>query len=74
VVSRRGALTLLEAVAGATPPGTSPIDLAVSRSSSYLYSLAGGTISIFGVSGRGRLRNLGVITGLPATTVGMAAR
>jgi 6-phosphogluconolactonase (cycloisomerase 2 family) len=73
-VAPDGSLALLAAVAGATPAGTAPIDLALSRNSSYLYSLASGTISIFRVSGQGSLTRVGVVVGLPATTAGLAAR
>jgi 6-phosphogluconolactonase (cycloisomerase 2 family) len=69
-----GSLQLLYAVAGNTPPMTNPIDLALSRNSSWLYSLATGTITTFRTSPQGTLTRVDVVTGLPATTAGLAAR
>jgi 6-phosphogluconolactonase len=73
-VAPDGALQLIDAVAGTTPAMTNPIDLALSRNSSWLYSLATGTISIFRTSPQGKLTSVGVVTGLPPTTAGLAAR
>jgi hypothetical protein len=74
LVRRDGSLALLNPVAGRTPPGTPAIDLALSVNSSYLYSLAGGTISVFRVSAFGTLALVQVVTGLPSSTAGLAAR
>ena len=73
-VAQDGSLSLLNGVAGSTPAGTSPIDLALSAGSQYLYSLASGTISEFQVSTDGSLTPVGTVTGLPTSTVGLAAR
>jgi hypothetical protein len=73
-VSPDGSLTLLAAVAGETPAGTNPIDMALSRNSSFLYSLATGTVSAFRVGADGALTNAGVFDGLPTTAAGLAAR
>ncbi len=73
-VGSDGSLSLLNPVAGTTPAGTSPIDLALSAGSQFLYSLASGTISEFHVAADGSLAPIGSITGLPTSTVGMAAR
>lgn len=73
-VAPGGALTLIDAIAGTTPTGTAPTDMALSRNSTFLYSVATGTISSFRISSNGALKNLGVISGLPATLVGLAAR
>jgi 6-phosphogluconolactonase len=73
-VRRDGSLRLLEAVAGRTPAGTPAIDLDLSVNSKYLYSLAGGTISVFRVSRNGNLARVQVVTGLPSSTAGLAAR
>jgi 6-phosphogluconolactonase (cycloisomerase 2 family) len=73
-VAPDGSLSLLNGTAGSTPAGTSPIDLALSAGSQYLYSLASGTISGFRVAADGSLTPVGSITGLPTSTVGLAAR
>jgi 6-phosphogluconolactonase len=73
-VHRDGSLTLISAVAGRTPPGTPAIDLALSANSRYLYSLAGGTISVFRVSPNSSLAPVQVVTGLPPSTAGLVAR
>ena len=73
-VGRDGTLTLLSAVAGQTPAGTATIDLAFSVNSKYLYALASGTISLFQVSADGSLTGAQVVSGLPLSTVGLAAR
>jgi 6-phosphogluconolactonase len=73
-VARDGSLRVLNAAAGSTPPNTPAIDLALSVNSRYLYSLAGGTISAFRVASDGALMPVQVVTGLPASAAGMAAR
>lgn len=78
-VSKAGVLTILDAngetaVFGA---GTSPLDLAVSHNSRFLYALNAGAhgIGVARIHGDGSLTVLsGGITGLPAGTVGLAAR
>ena len=78
-VSKAGALTLLDA-SGETAvfgAGTAPADLAVSHNSQFLYSRNGGarSIGVARIHGDGSLTVLGGgISGLPAGTVGLAAR
>ena len=71
-----GALTLLDAdgETGLTGPG--PIDMALTRSSRFLYSLnsGDGTISGFRVTADGGLAPIGGASGLPAAATGLAAR
>ena len=72
-VAADGSLKLVEAAAGRSPGGAT--DLALSRNSSYLYLLARGTVTTFGVrKDTGALTNLGVAIGMPATLTGLAAR
>jgi 6-phosphogluconolactonase len=73
-VAQDGSLALINGVAGSTPAGTSPQDLALSAGSQYLYNLASGTISEFQVAADGSLTPIGSITGLPASTVGLQAQ
>jgi 6-phosphogluconolactonase len=78
-VSKVGTLSILDtngetAVFGA---GTAPADLAVSHNSRFLYARNGGAraIGVARINGNGSLTVLGGgITGLPAGTVGLAAR
>lgn len=76
-VDNAGNLTILDAdgKTGDTPPGSATIDLAFNSSSKYLYALSGGTnvITAFERNSDGSLDNLGSV-GLPASTVGLAAR
>ena len=58
-MAQDGSLTLFNGTAGSTPMGTSPIDLALSAGSQYLYSLASGTISEFRVAADGSLTSIG---------------
>jgi 6-phosphogluconolactonase (cycloisomerase 2 family) len=73
-VASNGSLTLLNAVAGNTTPGGGPTDLALDANSSHLYALAGTTISAFSIGPDGALMPIGVVSGLPPTAVGLAAR
>jgi 6-phosphogluconolactonase (cycloisomerase 2 family) len=61
-------------VAGQT--GASPTDLDLSRNSRYLYTMDGGTdaISSFQVKEDGSLVKIDFDEGLPASSVGIAAR
>lgn len=67
-----GSLQLLAAAAGSTPANA--VDLALSRNSTYLYSLAGETISVFRASPNGALTNLQVVTLPNPTLAGLAAQ
>ena len=71
-----GSLMLLDADGVTAPTGAGPLDLALSRSSRFLYSLNGGVPEIqgFAVDGDGSLAVLGAVGGLPAGSVGLAAR
>jgi 6-phosphogluconolactonase len=71
-----GSLTLLDADGKTANTGATPIDMALAKGSRLLYSLAAGVPQIDGfvVSGDGSLEPLGSVGGLPAGTVGLAAR
>jgi 6-phosphogluconolactonase (cycloisomerase 2 family) len=61
--------------AGLTGEGSSPIDAAVSRDGQYLYVLNGGTdsVSVLAIDTHGDLSEVGQVTGLAASSVGIAA-
>jgi len=73
-----GSLQLLNAdgITGRTGVGSTPIDLALTRDSRYLYSLnsGDGTIGAFLVNADGSLQALPGLSGLPAGANGLAAR
>lgn len=73
-IDKDGAITLLEAQAGLTGDGSSPIDMALSNNGRYLYALGAGnqTISIFRMKENGSLVSLGSVS-VPAGAVGLAA-
>jgi 6-phosphogluconolactonase (cycloisomerase 2 family) len=73
-IGKNGAITLLESVAGET--GATPIDMDLSRNSQYLYTLDSGAdaISSFRVRADGSLEKIDFDEGLPASSVGLAAR
>ena len=70
-----GSLTLLNATAGSTGVGSSPVDMAFSGNGSYLYALgaASHTITIFQMGSNGGLSAMGTIA-VPAGVAGLAAR
>lgn len=72
----KGQLTVLEAIAGTTGAGSSTIDAALSVNSQFLYVLSSGvnSITVFEVASDGSLNHLQTVTGLPAGTIGMAAK
>jgi 6-phosphogluconolactonase len=72
----KGQLSVLEAVAGTTGAGSATIDAALSVNSKFLYVLSSGvnTITVFEVASDGGLDQVQTVTGLPASTVGMAAK
>lgn len=74
-IGNNGSLTLLNATAGLTGDGSSPIDVAISNNGRYLYSLNAGnqTISAFRIKEDGSLVSLGTVS-VPAGAVGLAAR
>ncbi len=74
-IGKDGSLTLLEAAAGLTGAGSSPIDMALSKDGRFVYALNAGThtISAFRVMADGSLEALGEAS-VPAGAVGLAAR
>lgn len=74
-IAKDGTISLLDAQAGLTGEGSSPIDMALSNNGRFLYALGANsdTISIFGVNSDGSLESLGNIS-VPAGAVGLAAR
>jgi len=74
-IGKNGELTLLEAQAGLTGDGSSPIDMSISNNGRFLYALSGGTftISVFRVQSDGGLEALGQVD-VPEGSVGLAAR
>jgi 6-phosphogluconolactonase len=75
-IASDGALTLLDADGKTATTGAGPLDLALAKKSRLLYSLNSGVPEIqgFAVNGDGSLDPLGSVGGLPAGTVGLAAR
>jgi 6-phosphogluconolactonase len=75
-IASNGALTLLDADGKTANTGAGPLDLALAKNSRILYSLNSGVPEIqgFAVNGDGSLDPLASIGGLPAGTVGLAAR
>ena len=73
-IDKHGALTLLEARAGVTGDGSSPIDMAVSRNGNFLYALEVGTgaMHIFRLHSDGSLEDKGKES-VPAGSFGLAA-
>jgi len=71
-----GDLGVLQAVAGATGAGSSPIDAALSVNSKFLYVLSSGTstISVFEVGNDGSLTSLQTMTGVPVGATGLATK
>jgi 6-phosphogluconolactonase len=74
-IENDGTISLLEAQAGLTGEGSSPIDMALSNNGQFLYALgaASDTISIFQVNENGNLESVGNVS-VPAGAVGLAAR
>jgi len=73
-IAHDGSLTLLEAAAGITGNGSSPIDMAINNSGQFLYALNAGahTVSMFQMQADGGLVSLGEIA-VPVGAVGLAA-
>jgi 6-phosphogluconolactonase len=71
-----GQLTLLNATAGSTGNGSTPIDTAITANSEFLYALddATGSVSAFRIGSGGGLTALSGATGLPSGSQGIAAR
>jgi 6-phosphogluconolactonase len=75
-IGNDGGLTLLDADGKTATTGAGPLDLALAKGSRLLYSLNGGVPEVqgFAVNGDGSLDALGSVGGLPAGSVGLAAR
>src|SRR5687768_10158667 len=74
-IENDGTIHLLDAQAGLTGEGSSPIDMALNNSGRFLYALGANsdTISIFQVRENGTLKSLDNVS-VPAGAVGLAAR
>ncbi|MEO7841312.1 MAG: beta-propeller fold lactonase family protein [Anaerolineales bacterium] len=74
-INQDGAITLLNAQAGLTGDGSSPLDMALSNNGTYLYAIGAGShaISIFRVRENGSLESVGEVS-VPAGSLGLAAR
>jgi len=76
-IRHTGSIELLDqnGITGVTGPGSSPLDMAISRGNKYLYSLNNGThnISIFRVKHNGGLEHIEETGSLPAGANGLAA-
>lgn len=74
-IAEDGSLTLLNAVAGSTGVGSSPVDMAFSNNGSFLYALgnAAHTITVFEMGADGSLHILGAVSVL-AGVAGLAAQ
>ena len=74
-IGRDGSLTRLDDDGVTATTQAAPIDFDLTRNSRYLYTLNDGSdsISIHRVNADGALEPIGVLTGLPATAVGLAA-
>lgn len=70
-----GAIALLDADGRTAVVGGGNVDLALSGNSRFLYQLNGNrSISGFRIAADGHLSAVGTVAGLPASTVGLAAR
>jgi len=74
-IGKNGSLSLLNATAGSTGAGSSPIDMAFNDNGAFLYALGGAshTISAFRIQSDGSLVAIGTFN-VPAGAVGLAAR
>ena len=70
-----GSLSLLNATAGITGAGSSPVDMAFSNNGAFLYALGNGshTITMFQMGADGSLNNLGAMS-VPVGVAGLAAQ
>lgn len=73
-VARDGAISLIDANGATAIVGRGATDMAVSGNSRYLYQLVGGSIVALRIRADGHLTPVGTVDGLPAGTVGLAAR
>jgi 6-phosphogluconolactonase len=74
-IASDGSLSLLNATAGLTGAGSSPVDMAFSNNGSFLYALGNGahTITIFQMGADGSLNKLGAVS-VPVGIAGPAAQ
>lgn len=74
-VGPHGTLRLLESVAGSTSPGGTPLDMALTKGSRFLYVLndVNGMVDGFRVGAKGELTHVTVVGGLPPFAQGIAA-
>jgi 6-phosphogluconolactonase (cycloisomerase 2 family) len=74
-IGRDGSLTILDPDGVTATTGEGPIDVDLTGNSRYLYTLNGDSdsVSIHRVGDDGSLTPQGVMSGLPATAVGLAA-
>ncbi len=75
-IAHNGALTILnsDGVTASTGAGTSPIDMALSNNSHFLYVNNGdGTIGAFQVHANGSLSSITLVNGLPTSSTGLAS-
>jgi 6-phosphogluconolactonase (cycloisomerase 2 family) len=74
-INKDGTISLLDAQAGLTGDGSSPLDMALSNNGKYLYAIGAGSseITIFRVQADGSLESLGAVS-VPAGSLGLAAR
>jgi 6-phosphogluconolactonase (cycloisomerase 2 family) len=74
-VSPKGDLQLLASAAATTPPGTVPIDMALTRNGRFLYVIGTGNGSLTGFRVQdGKLIEVPSVPGLPLSIQGVAAR
>jgi len=75
-ISNTGQVSLLNSNGITGTAGSGTADMALSNNSRFLFSRNGGnnSISIFEVAASGALSNIGTVTGLPASSVGLAAK
>ena len=75
-IGRSGALTLVNATAGATGAGSTPGDLGLSGGDRFLYVRSGATnsISVFATGDDGAITSIATVTGLPTGANGIAVR
>jgi 6-phosphogluconolactonase (cycloisomerase 2 family) len=75
-IGKDGGLDLIDGRAGVTGDNTGPADMAISRDGQYLYALNARThnVAAFAMQANGTLISIGTFEGLPAGSVGIAAR
>lgn len=77
-ISAEGSLRLLSpsGITAVTGAGSHPVDMAESRGGRFLFVLANGngTLNAFHIAENGLLGTAGVVTGLPTSSAGLAAR